>query len=332
MSTDTNNSPATPQVVHVHHVFHPERDNHFRATAASSEFLRANQKNFGVQCTQCGMKLEKPLKCAKCKGVWYCSKECQKKNWSTHKPTCHEVERSSGAFKFIRMLRINPLLMSYLKIGIIFDCGLLDNPRIGFDMPFMARVDIAVEPSDILDFVGLYLNDKAVGEKLQGMLQVNAITSWHPSTQTPLTPKRLQTWREARARCNAEGFAKDPVGLIEFIGCSHVKDSGNSVTTELHIPTIFLDTARKREPFVSVSAVTGIPFKKPMSAVACLEFINSHIRADKQNQLHLRAEMTEQDKEAIRAAGRNEDTLPARILKQKMQSEHLYANIVQLTH
>lgn len=56
-----------------------------------------------------------------------------------------------------------------------------------------------------------------------------------------------------------------------------------------------------------------------------------HVRADKQNQLRLRAEMTEQDKEAIRAAGRDEETLPARILKEKMEREHLYANVAQLT-
>jgi hypothetical protein len=57
-------------------------------------------------------------------------------------------------------------------------------------------------------------------------------------------------------------------------------------------------------------------------------FVNLHIRADKHNQLHLRTEMTEQDKETIRAAGRNEDALSARILKDKMRREHLYANFV----
>lgn len=40
--------------------------------------------------------------------------------------------------------------------------------------------------------------------------------------------------------------------------------------------------------------------------------------------------MTEQDKEVIRAAGRNEDTFSAWILKEKMQTEQLYAGIMQL--
>ncbi|KAG1888531.1 hypothetical protein F4604DRAFT_1644807 [Suillus subluteus] len=197
---------------------------------------------------------------------------------------------------------------------------------------FLARVELAIEPSNVIDFGGLYVNDPTVEEKLEGMLQVNAITAWQsPSMQAPLTPKRLNTWREARAEYNAEGFAEDPVGLIEFIGLRCTEDSGNSLTAELHIPNMTLAIATTRAPFTSVSAIMGIRTKKPLSAASCLEFINSHIRADKQNQLRLRTEMTEQDKEVIRAAGRNEDTFPARILKEKMQREQLYAGFLRLT-
>ncbi|KAG1717690.1 hypothetical protein EDD22DRAFT_793353 [Suillus occidentalis] len=251
---------------------------------------------------------------------------------SNHKPTCHADERSSGLFKLVQMFSVNPVLMGYLKVGIVFECGLLDNPRIGFDTPFLARIEIAIEPSDVLNFGGLYVNDPTVEEKLQGMLQVNAITAWQsPSMRAPLTPKRLNTWREARARCNAEGFAEDPVGLIEFVGRRRTADSGNSMTAELHIPTMTLAVAMTRTPFTAVSAFTGIRTEKPLSAASCLEFINSHIRADKQNQLRLRTEMTEQDKEVIRAAGRDEDTFSTRILKEKMQREQLYAGCLQLT-
>lgn len=265
---------------------------------------------------------------------------------SNHKPTCHADERSSGIFKLVQMFSVNPVLMGYLKVGIVFECGLLDNPRIGFDTPFLARIEIAIEPSDVLNFGGLYVNDPTVEEKLQGMLQVNAITAWQsPSMRAPLTPKRLNTWREARARCNAEGFAEDPVGLIEFVGRRRTADSGNSMTAELHIPTMTLAVAMTRAPFTAVSAFTGIRTEKPLSAASCLEsvprsyaavnplmitmhrFINSHIRADKQNQLRLRTEMTEHDREIIRAAGRDENDEPARVLREKMSREIMYNNI-----
>jgi hypothetical protein len=58
-------------------------------------------------------------------------------------------------------------------------------------------------------------------------------------------------------------------------------------------------------------------------------YINIHIRADTQNQLRLRTEMTEQDKEIILAAGRDEDEVPARVLKEKMKREIIYNNIVR---
>lgn len=222
--------------------------------------------------------------------------------------------------------------MGFLQVGIVFRCGLLDNPRIGFDVPFVARVDIAIEPSDILDFIALYLGENIDEEKLQGMVQVNAITSCHPSLLS-LTPQRPQIWREERAKYNAEGFAKDPVGLIDFVdGTTYAKDSfQHAVTSGLHIPADVMDLARKRENFVRVSAITGTRFKQPISAVTCMEYINVHIREDTRNQLRLRTEMTEKEKEIIRAAGRNEDAFPVRILKEKMQRECMYANIVPLT-
>ncbi|KAG2139243.1 hypothetical protein DEU56DRAFT_944034 [Suillus clintonianus] len=334
MSTNSSDSlSAAPNGVAMTYAIHPERDNIFRASAVSSEFLKAKKKCIIVKCTQCHTIMERPLKCAKCKSVWYCSKECQKKNWSKHKPTCHEDERSSGLLKLVQMITVNPVLMACLQIGVIFECGLLDNPRLGFDKPFLGTVHIAIEPSNVLNFGGLYVNATNIEEKLEGMVQVNGITAWQPGSrmQNPLSPMRLNMWCEARARCNAKGFAKDPVGLIEFTGHKSVEDSGNSMTAELHIPNIALAGVMTGEPFTFFTAMTDIQTKAPMSTATSLRFINSHIRADTQNQLGLRTEMTEKDKEVIRAAGRKEDSFPVRLLKEKMQREPIYANFLQLT-
>lgn len=141
--------------------------------------------------------------------------------------------------------------MAHLSVGIVYECGLLENPRIGFDLPFLARVDIAIEPSEIHDFIRLYVNEESFGEKLQGMVQVNALSAWNPSINDPLTPMRQRLWRDTRAKFNAQGFAKNPVGLIEFIDCAE-----NSVTAELYIPTFVVESAKKREPFVCASALT----------------------------------------------------------------------------
>ncbi|KAG1842687.1 hypothetical protein C8R48DRAFT_737374 [Suillus tomentosus] len=322
--TDANTPPPIREIVHVH-VTHPDRDDLFRIAATTSDLIKKNVKTFGVQCTQCQKTLDKPLKCSKCKGVWYCSKECQKKHWPAHKSACHDVERSSGALKFVRTFFANITLMMFLKVAIIYDCGLLDNSRLGFDVPFMARVDIAIEPTDILDFAGLYLNNRPIAEKLKGMVQVNAVSAWDPNTHPPLTPTRLRLWQDARAQSTAAGYSKDPVGLIEFLNYTE-----NSTTVAFHIASSVIAVARKREPFLCSSALTGNQSEKPMDSATCIEYINLHIRADEQNQLLLRAVMTEQDKEVIRAAGRNEDSLPVSLLNYKMQRELLYANIMNL--
>ncbi|KIK48627.1 hypothetical protein CY34DRAFT_798148 [Suillus luteus UH-Slu-Lm8-n1] len=329
--TDTNNSSAIPKAII--HVIDPERENTFRALAATSGYLKAqNRFKILLKCSQCETEMEKPRKCSKCRSVLYCSPECQKKNWPTHKRVCNEVEHSSGVLKLVRMFSVNPLLMMYLKVAIVLDCDLLNNPRIGFEVPFVARVDIAFEPSDIFDFVGLYFDDKVVREKLQGMLQVNAMTPWYMGMDgaPPLTPQRLNQWREARAKHNAEGYTKDPVGLLEFSSAGLSKDDRcitYAVSVGCHISPVILEMAMEREPFVRVCPLAGTRFKQPMSAETCLEYINIHIRADTQNQLRLRTEMTEHDREIIRAAGRDGNDEPARVLREKMSREIMYNNI-----
>lgn len=232
------------------------------------------------------------------------------------------------------MFSVNPLLMMYLKVAIVLDCNLLNNPRIGFEVPFVARVEIAFEPSDIFDFVGLYFDDRFVREKLQGMLQVNAMTPWYMGMQgaRPLTPQRLNQWREARAKHDADGYTKDPIGLLDFstAGLSRNNRRINyAISVGCPIPPVVLEMAMEREPFVRVCPLAGTRFKQPMNAMTCLEYINIHIRADTQNQLRLRTEMTGPDREIIRAAGRDEDEVPARALREKMEREIMYNNIVR---
>jgi peroxiredoxin family protein len=67
MSTDSgaSESSAAPKGIRMVHAIYPEQDNLFRSIAVSSEFLKANKKHFGVQCTHCQTEMKKLFKCAK---------------------------------------------------------------------------------------------------------------------------------------------------------------------------------------------------------------------------------------------------------------------------
>ena len=40
------------------------------------------------KCCTCHIPIKKVLVCSRCMNAKYCSKECQKSNWKTHKPNC----------------------------------------------------------------------------------------------------------------------------------------------------------------------------------------------------------------------------------------------------
>lgn len=45
------------------------------------------------QCEECGKRGVNLRRCGRCKSVWYCGKECQRRNWELHRSSCqpHEI-------------------------------------------------------------------------------------------------------------------------------------------------------------------------------------------------------------------------------------------------
>lgn len=46
-----------------------------------------------VSCTWCDVQVTSIMKCSRCKKSIYCSKECQKKDWPSHKGTCIDITK-----------------------------------------------------------------------------------------------------------------------------------------------------------------------------------------------------------------------------------------------
>jgi hypothetical protein len=57
--------------------------------------------------------------------------------------------------------------------------------------------------------------------------------------------------------------------------------------------------------------------------------MNTHIRADKKNQLLLRTEMRPSDIQVIRDAAANSESVPAIILNEKLGREHIYKSFLE---
>jgi len=229
-----------------------------------------------------------------------------------HKQTCREV-KGPGISRLVRKFASNKLLMIFLQACLICRFDLLHNSAP--DKPFMARIDIGIEPSDIAVCYQLFVGAEIANE-VEGMLQLNHLSTFDLVTQ-PLTPNRLELWRRMREEVNSMGCSSDPVGLVEF-----VNDSEHSIIVPVHIQQPAVMVARRAVPFKWDSALSSR--EVPMSDMSCLEFINTHIRSDFKNLLQLRVSMSEADKDIVRGAGCGEDKRGVVIFKGKMAREGAY--------
>ncbi|KAJ6632099.1 hypothetical protein B0H10DRAFT_2426955 [Mycena sp. CBHHK59/15] len=300
-------SDDPPMPVQIHAI-HADNESNFKALAISPKNIRTTRSAIYTACTNCfkndgdepGLKLSR---CGKCKGVWYCSKECQTKHWPQHKLSCSAVD-GSGIRKLVENFYSNRLLNTYLQACFILHFDLLRRPQL--DKPFMARLDIGIEPADMPDFFNIFIGQPLGAGKIKGMVQVNAFTPLTPAAMAELTPMRKEIWRQARESANKMGYGGDSVGLVEM-GSG---ESEQTITCPVHIHQPAMELVRASPPWEMKSAITGVVTEAPFNIETCMEFMNTHIRADKKNQLLLRTEMRPSDIQIIRDAGADANSLP----------------------
>lgn len=107
-----------------------------------------------------------------------------------HKKSCHDVE-GKGISRLVRKFATNKLLMGLLQVCLICRFNLLHNSAP--DKPFMAHIDVEIEPSDITVCYQLFAGAE-IGSEVEGMLQLNALTTCNLVAQ-PLTLNRMELWR-----------------------------------------------------------------------------------------------------------------------------------------
>ncbi|KAJ7508900.1 hypothetical protein B0H11DRAFT_2184612 [Mycena galericulata] len=319
----SSSSPNAPTPIQFAPAIDPVNEMCFNLLAPSSKDIRSIRSRVQLVCSTC-MKSEKDLgqqlrRCGKCQTVWYCSKECQTQSWSDHKQTCGE----SGIPKLIWTLLSNEVLQDILHMCFILDFNLLHHST--FDEPIVARVNVAIEPSDILDFAEILLGNGLDKKKVQGMLQFNR---FDPATADQLEnlPQYREIWRRTRDRVDSKGFRTDPVAVMVIALCGQ-----NDIAVPVHIHSLAMESWKQQMlvGYNSISMVMGGAATAPFTVETCMEFMNTHIRADKKNQLLLRTEMRPSDIQVICDVAANSNSVPAMILNDKLAREKIYQGMYQ---
>ncbi|KAF7297071.1 MYND-type domain-containing protein [Mycena indigotica] len=303
--------------------------------------------------------------CSQCKAVWYCSKEVSTCNSSLpglkaffqvpketlvtlrvkvkvdilngffgfarpeHKKHC-QFSEGEGITKIVQNFTANDVLNEYLQaIFIQTFPALLDSPTQCLSTAFVARVDIGFEPVDIPDFFRIFNHELDAPDPrkapVRGMLQLNGFTALCSTTGfglrlEDLARTRRMVWESVRE----EGGAADPsepVAIVE-LGRGNL---GQQITFALPISKAASYTVRQASPWNVQSAITGRVTQTSFSIDSCLEFINSHIRADKQNRFSLRTNLLQQDVQVIHDASNNDPpSRGAQLLRARMAKERIF--------
>ncbi|KAJ6632102.1 hypothetical protein B0H10DRAFT_1937800 [Mycena sp. CBHHK59/15] len=197
---------------------------------------------FGLRC------------CTRCKHVSYCPTEVGLVLKD------HTEGSSLHVMKIIQNLTTSSFLSMQLQICLVIACNLLCQPRI--DEPFMAHIDVGIEPTDILEFFKIYFNREPAGE-VKGMVQINAFTAM--DDEVMIGEGEMTMWCRAWETTDAAGFTADPVGLIMVSKASMLTVIYPLV---IHIP--ILDLVHQNPKLQYKSVITGQVTLVPLNIDTCM--------------------------------------------------------------
>ncbi|KAF7317273.1 hypothetical protein HMN09_00462600 [Mycena chlorophos] len=228
-----------------------------------------------------GVKL---LKCGKCGIVKYCSKNCQKANWALHKSGCRADDSSLALGKIVKTFHSSPLLAVNLMHCFISAFKMTSLPISCFaTVPFFARVDIATEPKEVLDFYNLVMalgqaqhGGSPVPDSLYKVCAAPQIHSFEPlPAEVRLPENAYAVWRTRREEMNKVGYSHVPLAM-----CIYAKSHSPRLVEMAMLPVAqpALEEMR-RNPKIQ-STVNGQTVIRPANVESLLDVMNLHIRQD----------------------------------------------------
>ncbi|KAK7056157.1 hypothetical protein R3P38DRAFT_3566850 [Favolaschia claudopus] len=273
--------------------------------------------------------------CSRCKGVRYCSKECQIQDWPSHKPDCgHKVTVP----RILIAACSDPRLSLFMQICCILKFKLFDSGDRAEEF-ISARFAVAIEPVDLVE-LGRIMTAPKEGRKIdatvadiQGMLQINGFEWEEPDDglSSISLPDRsasvtLEVWRKERARVVAAGYPRNPLVMLNIL----YPANGNVISLPLCISSAARDLVQKSmtKGFDMRCEPTKERKRLPFTIETCMEYMNSYIREDNHNRLHLRTKMRPGDVKVITDyKPREKNFLAGHLFVEKFARETIYKSM-----
>ncbi|KAF9485097.1 hypothetical protein BDN70DRAFT_708232 [Pholiota conissans] len=305
----------------------------------STKDLKKIVKDTRHCCVRCNMR-ESAARlyktCGKCHSVYYCSQECQKLDWPSHKEKCPESERKKRVEKVFAALMCNENLSRFLQLAMVLHLGIQNSPLPA--KPFTVSIKTDVEPEHIMEFARLRGDIEPSGatnppRKIRGIPQIGKILN------IGVPEGELDVIALANSTMEVERYPEHPettFGCVAYsIGGVGVQSLKTAFMSIVPITAEVMRIAREAQPFVQEISATGETRLKPMSSDSCIEYINTTIRLDNENRLLLRTPMTEFDETIIRNSAANPRTLSDderrnwTFMQSRMKNERVYEALLR---
>ncbi|KDR77743.1 hypothetical protein GALMADRAFT_245853 [Galerina marginata CBS 339.88] len=152
-------------------------------------------------CHRTGEEGREFQRCARCKSVSYCSRECQKKDWPAHKPLCSVVDvQRNFMLKWVPRLDADPKFSECLQMDLVesFFNSFSENPR----KMWIILVNFGIYPVSHEDFKALDSKDIPMSTLLDkpivGQLMIFNFEDVSDQTGLPHLNIIRDTWQRVR--------------------------------------------------------------------------------------------------------------------------------------
>ncbi|KIY69568.1 hypothetical protein CYLTODRAFT_488858 [Cylindrobasidium torrendii FP15055 ss-10] len=255
------------------------------------------------------------LACSRCKSARYCSSECQKRDWVTHKALCI-LQEGASITKFIERINRTRYLTLLLQIVIAL---YLDIPggKVSPDRTLVVTFFVGFEP-DIQSLVRM-CRGEPLPEKTEGIFQINGILC--DKDDSKLSQKNIEMWQERKDQLAKGGREDAFIVLLEYRN----RDNGLATSGSTYITMEAIQAAREKNDYKLRLARTGETVNQPMNVATAIEDFNTLLRSDKENRFKMRKPMNEDDIKVLQQAIDEEDPgLCSSAFREKWEREWAY--------